>query len=48
MPKNTMIEPFGLPQVIHQLVLNGVDSPSDPVRWRQYWWDNFKRVHPDT
>jgi len=36
----------GVPMVVHQLVYNGVDSDHDPLRWRQSWWDNFKRCHP--
>mmetsp|Transcript_21902 Transcript_21902/g.49988 ORF Transcript_21902/g.49988 Transcript_21902/m.49988 type:complete len:845 (+) Transcript_21902:94-2628(+) len=37
----------GIPRVIHQLVYNGVDSENDPLRWRQSWWGNFKRCHPE-
>lgn len=35
-----------IPNVIHQLVINGVDSAGDPVRWRQCWFDGFQRSHP--
>lgn len=34
------------PCVVHQLVLDGVDGPGDPLRWRQTWFDGFKRSHP--
>jgi len=36
-----------IPKVIHQLVFDGVDSPHDPVRWRETWWKNFRQTHPE-
>lgn len=36
-----------VPNVIHQLVFAGVDGNSDPVRWRQTWWEGFKAGHPE-
>uniref|UniRef100_A0A7S1AG96 Alpha 1,4-glycosyltransferase domain-containing protein n=1 Tax=Noctiluca scintillans TaxID=2966 RepID=A0A7S1AG96_NOCSC len=35
----------GIPRVIHQLVWDGVDSCSDPVRWRETWWSGFRNKH---
>eukprot|EP00928_Gymnodinium_smaydae_P088273 TRINITY_DN72386_c0_g1_i1.p1 TRINITY_DN72386_c0_g1~~TRINITY_DN72386_c0_g1_i1.p1 ORF type:complete len:865 (-),score=147.00 TRINITY_DN72386_c0_g1_i1:245-2839(-) len=44
--KSKSTQQGGIPKVIHQLVFHGVDSQSDPARWRQTWWDGFCRSHP--
>eukprot|EP00931_Biecheleriopsis_adriatica_P086147 TRINITY_DN60866_c0_g1_i1.p1 TRINITY_DN60866_c0_g1~~TRINITY_DN60866_c0_g1_i1.p1 ORF type:complete len:858 (+),score=154.41 TRINITY_DN60866_c0_g1_i1:90-2576(+) len=36
-----------IPKVIHQVVPAGVNSPHDPQRWRQTWWESFRQSHPE-